>query len=527
MNPPFSSCYEDSIVRGGMETKRKENTMEKNREYRKLCKIFRKIAFLKSTASLLAWDQETNMPDSGQKHRADQISTVTAIAHSMLVDEEIGQMIARLYEQAGDMAPYSDLSVNLREWKRSHDQAVRLPEGLVKELSYEKVLAHGAWVKARTASDFSLFEPHLVRLVELSRKKAIYLGFEENMYDALLDIYEPDERSANIEALFARLVPGLKEILSSILSKGSGGSKIAGNFPIDSQKVLAKLMATRIGYDFSAGRLDTVVHPFSTRIGPGDVRITTRWNEKDFTEAIFGVLHEAGHGLYSQNLPAEAYGTPLGDSVSLGIHESQSRLYENILGRSMEFWEYFLPVAKGIFPVALKDMDLVGFVQAINRVQPSFIRVEADEVTYNLHIFLRFQLEKEIINGQIEVHDIPARWNELFEDIFDMKVPDDSRGCLQDVHWSGAAFGYFPTYTLGNIYSAMIFDAALKDMPGLREDFKKGEFGRLLSWLREKIYAQGQRYRSRQLVEEITGSPPDCQCFLGYLQKKAELLFGI
>jgi len=504
------------------------NGPETSSGYRELRERFLKIAYLRSSLRLLSWDQETYMPQGGEKHRAGQVSTLSALAHSMLVEPRTGELLDPLWEQVKELGPQSDVHVNVREWKRLHDQAVKLPEELVRELSRARVMAHGAWVEARAASDFSVFQPHLEKLVELSRKKAIYLGFEENMYDALLDLYEPGEKTANIEALFASLVPGLKDILSRLTAGGvQEDSGIKGSFPLESQKVLARLMAASMGYDFSAGRLDTVVHPFSTRIGPGDTRITTRWNEGDFTEAIFGVLHEAGHGLYSQNLPAEAFGTPLGESVSLGIHESQSRLWENIVGRSLEFWEYFFPVARGIFPGALDGMDVHGFVRSINRVRPSFIRVEADEVTYNLHVFLRFQIEKEIITGQLSVEDIPARWNELFEDIFDMEVPDDSQGCLQDVHWSGAAFGYFPTYTLGNIYSAMIFEAALEDMPGLKDEFRNGQFMGLKGWLTENIYSLGQRYRARELVENVTGKRPGCESFLDYLRAKYQRLYGI
>ncbi len=504
-----------------MEFKKSES-----KEYGELLERFRKIGYLKTTLSLLSWDQETYMPSSGQEHRAGQISTVSALAHSILVEERTGELIECLWDQVKDMGPEQDIYVNLREWKRTYELSSRIPEELIREISYARVLAHGAWVEAREESDFSIFEPHLERLVELSRKKAIYLGFEENMYDALLDQYEPDERTANVEAIFARLVPGLQDILSSIRDgDDEAPGNIQGDFPLDSQRVLAGLMAARIGYDFRAGRLDTVVHPFSTRIGPGDVRITTRWNKRDFTEAVFGVLHEAGHGLYSQNLPAEAFGTPMGESVSLGIHESQSRLWENIVGRSMEFWEYFLPVVRGIFPGTLEEMGVQEFVRTINRVRPSFIRVEADEVTYNLHVFLRFQVEKEIINGQLRVSDIPERWNELFEDIFDMKVPDDARGCLQDVHWSGAAFGYFPTYTLGNIYSAMIFEKACEDMLDLKDGFRKGEFSSLLEWLKANIYSQGRRYRPRDLVQHVTGKEPASDSFLDYLRQKYKELY--
>ena len=501
--------------------------METSGEYRELLDIFRQITFLRSTSSLLSWDQETFMPEKGQGHRAGQISCISGLVHSMLTDKRAGELIDTLWQQVKDQGPSSDCFVNLREWKRQYDQAVKLPEDLVRELSYARVVAHGAWVEARAGADFSIFLPHLERLVELSRKKAIYLGFEENMYDALLDLYEPGEKTANVDAVFARLVPGLKDILGGVMSAAQDDlPRLEGSFQGRSQEVLARLMASRIGYDFTRGRLDTVVHPFSTRIGPGDVRITTRWNEEDFTEGLFGVLHEAGHGLYSQNLPEDAFGTPLGDSVSLGIHESQSRLWENIVGRSLEFWEYFFPLARGVFPGTMEGMAVLDFVRMINRVRPSFIRVEADEVTYNLHVFLRFQLEKEIINGQLPVREIPARWNELFEDIFGMKVPDDRMGCLQDVHWSGASFGYFPTYTLGNIYSAMIFEAASRDVPDLREMFRQGEFKPLLDWLKEKIYSQGQRYRSRQLIEHVTGRAPECRTFLDYLGSKYERLYG-
>ncbi len=501
-------------------------TIETNSNYQELLELFKNIALLGSTSRLLSWDQETYMPSQGQEHRARQLSQVSGLIHAMLVKERVGELINMLWEQVKDQDFSSDAHVNLREWKRVHEQAVKLPEELVKELAYRKVLAHGAWVEARAKADFSIFQPHLEKLVELSRKKAIYLGFEENMYDALLDLYEPGEKTANIESLFASLVPGLKEILARLNSNQRKLSSLTGIYPKGSQEALARLMAARIGFDFTKGRLDTVVHPFSTKIGPEDVRITTRWNEKDFTEAIFGVLHEAGHGLYSQNLRKEMFGTPLGESVSLGIHESQSRLWENIVGRSLEFWEYFFPLAQAMFPGALKDMELNDFVRTINKVKPSFIRVEADEVTYNLHVFLRFQIEKEIINGQLPVAEIPSRWNELFENIFDMEVPDDSKGCLQDVHWSGAAFGYFPTYTLGNVYSAMIFEAASKDIPELKRGFKRGEFSPLLLWLKEKIYSQGQRYRSRQLIEQVTGRPPGCDCFLEYLRQKMDLLYG-
>ncbi len=501
--------------------------MENSGEYKELLVIFKKIAYLKSTSRLLSWDQETFMPERGQEHRAGQMSCISGLVHSMLTERRVGESIEALWQEARNMDISSDCHVNLREWRRQYQQAARLPEELVRDLAYSRAVAHSAWVKARSRKDFSMFEPHLQRLVDLSRKKADLLGYKQEPYDALLDIYEPGEKTSNIEAIFRGLVPGLREILHHVQSiQPQQPLCFQAAFPVEAQKILARLMAARIGFDFTKGRVDTVVHPFSTRIGPGDVRITSRWNERDFTEGLFGVLHEAGHGLYSQNLPAGHFGTPLGDSVSLGIHESQSRLWENIVGRSIEFWEYFFPLAKSLFPGQLQGVSQQDFVRFINRVRPSFIRVEADEVTYNLHIYLRFQIEREIIMGELPVKDIPGRWNELFREIFGMEVPDDSMGCLQDVHWSGAAFGYFPTYTLGNIYSAMIFDAAMKELPGLRQGFRKGNFEPLVRWLDTRIFSQGQRYRSRQLIKRITGRPPEHHSFLAYLHEKYERIFG-
>ncbi len=498
--------------------------LKEKKEFKELKDIFSEITHLRGIRRLLSWDQETFMPKAGEKNRADQIALISTLIHQKLTSNALKENLYSLLEGINANELDSDRAelVILREWKRDHERAVKIPETLIKELSYKSVIAHEIWVKAREEKDFNLFLPHLSELIKLTREKAKCLGYEDHPYDALLDEYEPYERTKDIDELFNALIPPLKRLYKEIIErlKRKKRPDISGKYPIERQKALSQIMASSLGLKNPSSRIDTVVHPFSTKIGPGDVRITTRWNERDFTEGIFGILHEAGHGIYSQNLLAEYYGTPLGESVSLGIHESQSRLYENIIGRSKEFWEFFFPISKGIFPDGLSNLDLNSFLLAINWVEPSFIRVEADEVTYNFHIYLRFTIEKELIEGSLSPVDIPLRWNTLFEELLGLKIPDDSRGCLQDVHWSGAAFGYFPTYTLGNVYGAMLFEKAKEELPGLFDDFKMGKFRTITRWLGEKVHSQGRRYRPKNLIEKVTGNKPTPSAFLDYLQEK-------
>ncbi len=489
--------------------------------FQELKNIFQEITHLRGIRRLLDWDQETFMPQKGGQNRAEQTALLASLIHEKMTSSRTGELIEELFEQVEPKGPEKDEFVCLREWKRLFDRQKKLPASLVQELSRQSVLAHRAWAQARKEADFSIFLPFLQRLVELSRKKADCLGFDSSPYDALLDKYEPSATTVEIEELFLELVPALKTLLSKVQRNFSSRQNgLSGKFPIGAQKVLAQLAAARMGYDMSAGRIDTVLHPFSTKIGPGDCRITTRWNEQDFTEAFFGVLHEAGHAIYSQNLPQEHYGTPLGESVSLGIHESQSRFWENIIGRSRPFWKYFLPISRGIFPGELTDMDLDNFLRIINRVKASFIRVEADEITYNLHVYLRFVVERELIEGKLSPKDIPERWNGLFKDLFSLDVPNDALGCLQDVHWSGASFGYFPTYTLGNIYAAMFLKAIRRDVDQMESQIERGEFSLLSDWLKKNIHRHGQRYRAKELVEKVTGERPSALPLIEYLKDK-------
>ena len=501
------------------------STIDKNK-FDELCSIFKEATHLRGIRRLLSWDQETYMPQKGQANRAEQNATITRLIHKAVTSERTGQLIKELYLQVEPKVSENDFFVCLRQWRRDYRRQKMLPTKLVEELSRQSVLAHEAWVKARQNSDFSIFLPFFKKLVSLSKEKAKCIGFDNSPYDALLDEFEQGITTIDVEKIFSELVPPLKALTKRLSNTSQlTNTTLSGPFPISGQKILAQLSAFKIGFDISAGRIDTVVHPFSTKIGPGDCRITTRWNQDDFTEGFFGILHEAGHGMYSQNLPAKWYGTPLGESVSLGIHESQSRFWENIIGRSRPFWSHFLPIARGIFPGVLDDLDLDDFVRIINKVKPSFIRVEADEVTYNLHVYLRFVVEKELIEGKLEPEDVPDRWNGLFKELFSLDVPNDSMGCLQDVHWSSASFGYFPTYTLGNIYAAMLREALLNEIPEMWEIVEKGTFQPISTWLRGKIHIHGQRFKPAELITNATGKEISSTPLIRYLEEKYDKIW--
>jgi carboxypeptidase Taq len=418
----------------------------------------------------------------------------------------------------------------VREWRRAYDRATKIPQSLVEELARVTTEAQQVWEQAKKKNDYASFRPMLERVVELKRQEADAVGFKEHRYNALIEEYEPGTTVAELKTLFvgltAELSPLVKKIVGSPKQPDTG--VLAREFPIDRQKVFAEAAAVAIGFDFRAGRLDTTAHPFCSGFGPGDCRITTRYNPRFFNEAFFGVLHETGHAMYEQSLPAEHFGTPLGVACSFGIHESQSRLWENQVGRGRPFWDHFYPRLKQTFPTALADVSLEAFYGAINDVRPSLIRVEADEATYNLHIALRFELELALLSGDLTTADLPGAWNERFEALFGIRVPDDARGCLQDIHWSFGGIGYFPTYTLGNLYAAQLMEAARRDLSSaLEEEFRRGEFSRLKDWLGRHIHKHGQRFRAGELCRRATGAPLSPKSFLSYLNEKFEALCGV
>ncbi|MEQ9409752.1 MAG: carboxypeptidase M32 [Fuerstiella sp.] len=499
--------------------------------YEELIHLVRRAALLSSCGSVLSWDRETYMPPGGNGHRADQQSLLAGLAHEWSTSPRIGELLDQLSDSELNDGEESDSVVNLREIRRVYQRSVKLPQRLVEEISRVTTLAQQQWTTARRDGDFGRFSPWLEQIVKLKREEASVVGFEDNgePYDALLDEYEPGAVSSDVAAVFdalrSELVPLLDDIRGS--SRRPDTSILSRHFCTDRQAELGREAATRIGFDFQKGRLDVTTHPFCSGFGPGDCRLTTRYDEHFFSSSFFGTLHESGHGIYEQGLPEAAFGTPLGSSVSLGIHESQSRMWENLVGRSRSFWEFFYPRAQQLFPESLGDTELNDFHFAVNAVSPSFIRVEADEVTYNLHIMLRFDLERELISGRLQPDDVPTAWNERFTADFGITPSSDAEGCLQDVHWSAGLFGYFPTYALGNMYAAQFFSAAEQQIPDLQDQFRQGDFQSLLQWLRQHIHQHGQRFSAKQLVAVVTGEPLTNKPLMAMLNRRFRPLYGL
>jgi carboxypeptidase Taq len=500
--------------------------MSADQAYFDLIRRVRECSLLGSCANVLGWDERTYMPRQGSAHRAEQMALLARMGHEAFTAPIIGELLNAV-ESSGDGD--ADVQANVREIRRLHNRAVKLPKELVEELARVTTRAQQAWQEARQANDFAAFRPWLEKVVALKRQEAAAVGYKTVPYDALLDEYEPGATAAEITRLFAALREDLVPLIAAIKASGRRPRRdvLERDYPVDRQRVFGEAAAAAIGFDFAAGRLDVTTHPFCSGIGPGDCRITTRYNPRFFNEAFFGVLHESGHAIYEQGLDPAHYGTPLGSFASLGIHESQSRLWENQVGRGRPFWEHFFPRARQVFHEALYDVALDDFFFAINDVQPSFIRVEADEATYNLHIILRFELEQAILSGDLQPIDVPGAWNEKFKKSFGLTVPSDAQGCLQDIHWSMGGLGYFPTYTLGNLYAAQFMEQARTDLPGLEDDFRRGEFDRLKGWLNEKIHRPGQRYRAGQLCERVTGRPLSHQPLLAYLRGKYGPLYRL
>jgi len=487
--------------------------------YRKLTKRAKEIALVASASELLSWDLETYLPPKGVAFRADQLAHLSGHTHRLFTAKNVGDWISAC-EQSGFPAD-SDEAANVRQWRRIYDRATKLPTSLVEKFQRVQTHAREAWRQARQLSDFSRFKPHLAKLIDLNRRMADCWGFQESPYDALMDGHEPGARASQVRALFVELRPAIASILGPALERSARIPRdfLLGNYPIPAQQALNREVATAIGFDFDAGRIDTTTHPFCSTMGPADCRLTTRYNERDFTQSFFGILHEAGHGLYEQGLRAEHYGTPVGSAASLGIHESQSRLWENHVGRSPAFWAHWHPAVSRHFP-ELKRCSPEQVAAAVNRVAPSFIRVEADQVTYDLHIILRFEIELKLIEGQLAVADIPACWNEEFEKMAGLKVTKDSDGCLQDIHWSSGTLGYFPTYTLGNLNAAQLMHRAALDQPALESELARGQYGNLLSWLREKVHSRGQKWLPQELMQSATGEPTRSHYHVEYLRRK-------
>lgn len=487
--------------------------------YAKLLSRARDLAYVDAAGALLNWDEETYMPPAALDFRAGQLAFLSGWSHRQFTALEVGDWIKACEDQG--FAPESDEAANVRNWRWAYDRATRLPTALVEELNRVTTLARDAWADARRRNEFTRFQPHLETLLELTRRMADHWGYAASRYDALLEGHERGARAADLKNLFAELRPAIISVLGPAAerSRAIPEDALDGDYPVAAQQAFNREVAAAIGFDFDAGRIDTTTHPFCTGLGPRDCRLTTRYNERDFTESLYGVLHEAGHGLYDQGLPHEHYGTPLGKDISMGIHESQSRLWENHVGRTREFWEHWHGPAGRHFP-GLKQFSPEQIYLAVNRVAPSFIRVESDQVTYDLHIILRFEIELKLTDGELKPADLPAYWNEEFQKMFGLKVPDDARGCLQDIHWSIGAFGYFPTYTLGNLNAAQLMAAATRELPALPAELRAGQYTTLLGWLGRSIHAHGQRWLPPELMERATGGPTSARHHFDYLRGK-------
>ncbi len=478
----------------------------------------REHAVISSAKAVVGWDQETYLPAAAAKHRAAQLAWLSARAHDLATSEAWRGALETA--EAADSGSDPIHRANLRELRRAFDRATKLPTALVARSAEASSLAKHAWAAARKSSDFAAFAPHLQTLLDIAREKADRWGYANEPYDALLEGYERNTSTAAVAALFDSLRPELREIARQAVARSASHAPQLppGPYPIAAQQELNAQVAAAIGFEFQAGRIDTTTHPFCTTLGPRDVRLTTRYDETDFTSSLFGVLHETGHGLYEQGLPAADFGLPSGSSVSLGIHESQSRLWENHIGRSRAFWNHWYPTARRIFP-QLAGFPQDNFLRYLWRAAFSQIRVEADEATYDLHIILRFGIERQMVAGTLAVADVPAAWNAAFADLFGFSPEDDRHGCLQDIHWSMGGLGYFATYSLGNLNAAQLHAAARQDA-SLAAASDQGDYAPLLAWLRTAIHAHGATLDPADLITQATGSPPAPTAYLTHLRSR-------
>ena len=486
------------------------------------------IRNLYNAAAVLVWDQQVYMPTGGAEARAEQLATLNKLAHEMFTTGEIGRLLADLAQ--ADFDYDSDDASLIRVVQRDYDKACKLPPTLVEEMSRTFSLGQQIWTKARADNDFAQFQEILAKIVDLSIQKAEAYGYEDCIYDALLDEYEPGMKTTEVnrvfEALKAELVPLVRAIADRI--EAVDASCLKQNYDETAQWDFGLIPLKAIGFDLERGRQDKSVHPFTINFSINDVRITTRVHKELFPSALFGTLHEGGHALYEQNCAPELEGTFLAGGTSLGVHESQSRLWENVLGRSRPFWQFYYPRLQEFFPRQLADIGQEEFYRAINKVSPSFIRVEADEVTYNLHIFLRFELEQALVEQQLRITDLPEAWNAKMQEYLGLTPPQDALGVLQDIHWSGGSIGYFPTYTLGNVLSLQFYDQTLRDIPDLSDQFSRGEFGALLAWFKDKIHRHGRKYTAAELVERVTGAKQiEAGPYVNYIKQKFTQIYEL
>ncbi|RIK29313.1 MAG: carboxypeptidase [Anaerolineae bacterium] len=490
--------------------------------------ILGEVSDLNHAASVLGWDQQVNMPPAGGEARGQQLGTLGKIAQEKFIADEVGKLLDDLKQELNGADPASDEAALVRVTQRNYDKAKRVPPSFVVEQAVVTSKAFEAWMEAKGKSDFSIFQPHLEKVLELVHKYISFHPKADHPYDTLLDDFEPGMKTADVKAIFDELRPQQVELIKAIAeSKQVKDDFLHKKYNEKKLWDFSEEVVKQFGYDFNRGRQDKAPHPFQTSFSVNDVRITNRFETDNPLATLFSAMHESGHAMYEQGVNADYERTPLEGGTSLAIHESQSRMWENLVGRSLPFWEHFYPKLKKVFPSQLGNVNLKTFYKGINKVEPSLIRVNADEATYNLHIMLRLELEIAMVEGKVNIKDLPEIWNTKMMDYLGVTPPNDAQGVLQDIHWSGGAIGYFSTYALGNLVSAQLWEKINKDIKGLEDQIRKGDFSELLGWLHKNIHQHGQKFEPQTLMQNVTSSKITPAPYVRYLKKKYSEIYGL
>lgn len=506
--------------------------MESSAKLEKLHIIDRECYYLERAAAVLQWDQETYLPEKGVEERSEQLALLEGIVHERLVSAEAGRLLSELGSSPEN--PRGDEKLPplerdfLRVFRRRYDREVKLPADFVSDAARAEGLSQAAWVNARRDNNFSAFLPHLAKMIDFARRKALYWGFTECPYDGLLDIYEPGMGAEAVQAVFVPLGRRLSALLKKIASATRpDNSFLSREFDVEKQARFSRELMKRLGFDSSRGRLDVSAHPFTTTLGSDDVRITTRYLPRQVQSGIFSTIHESGHAFYEMDFPGEIRGTCLAEGASMGIHESQSRLWENVIGRGLPFWEGMFPVLRSFFAEELASVTAEQFYRAINLVEPSLIRIEADEVSYSLHVILRFEIERELFSGALDPAELPGAWRKKMKELLGVEPETDAEGVLQDVHWSMGSFGYFPSYALGNLYGLQFWEKLKDDIPETDREIAAGNFVSVREWLKNAVYVHGQRLEPARLLKAVTGKELSAEPFLDYIESKYSRIYGL
>ena len=497
-----------------------------NSQYETFVATLQKIADVEHSIAVLSWDKEVNNPKKGSEVRARQIATLSGIAHELSTSDDLGALMEEIQKNEADLNPRQLKNVALT--KKKYNKTKKLSKEFVERKSRVTSSTYDAWMKARAANDFSLYRNALKEMIDIKREEAALIGWKDHPYDALLDDYEPDYKSAQLDILFSDVRKQLVDFAAEIRNQTQVEDSFLYKFYSKSKQWDFGLSILKnMGYDFEAGQQDISTHPFTTSFGSTDVRVTTRIDEHNFGSMTWSCIHEGGHALYEQGFLIEEYGMPLSKAVSLGIHESQSRLWENNVGRSLPYWKAHYSVLQESFPDNLKSVDLNTFYKGINKINPTLIRTESDEIHYHFHVLIRYEIEKALLEGSIEVDDLDKTWNEKYKKYLGIEVPNDNKGILQDIHWAFGLIGYFPTYSLGSFYAAQFFNQAKKEIPDLTKQIEQGDNSKLLKWLREQIHVHGQFYTADELCEKITGESLNFKYFMDYVREKYAGVYGM